>query len=128
MIHNLSDNLTVLPFFPVNTKTAAATTNGTGVDMTQYIGKVMFILDSTAGTGTLPTLDIKFQEASDDSNYTDISGAAFTQVTSSGASRQSLGIIKHHVKRYIRAVCIVGGSATPTFTFNVLAVTEKENV
>ena len=78
----------------------------------------MFILDSAAGGGSSPTLDIKSTESDSSSGtYTDICAATFTQVTGS-ASMQTLAINKDTSKRFIKIVQTIGGSS-PTFTFSI---------
>ena len=104
-----------------------STSNGSGVDIRDYVGLAMVILDAGAATaGTSPTLDVKLQESSDDSTYSDISGATFTQVTDSAASHQTLRLDLKPLKRYIRVVATVGGTSTPTFAYGVTMVAAKQ--
>lgn len=117
------DKLQLLAFHP----TAARTTtgNGTAVDAQTFDGDLFLVLDSAAGTGTTPTLDVKIQ-SSDTSGgtFTDITGATFTQVTGT-ASQQSIVISKDEARRWIRIVYTVSGT-TPSFTFSVNAVGVKK--
>jgi hypothetical protein len=103
--------------------TAARTTTGsaTGVDVQARDGDLYLVLDSAAGTGTTPTLDVTV-ESSDTLGgaYTAITGAAFTRVTTT-ASQQSLTISKDEARRFIRVTYTIGGT-TPSFTFSVNAV------
>jgi hypothetical protein len=103
------------------TAARTATGNGTAVDLQARDGDLYLVLDSAAGTGTTPTLDIKVQ-SSDTSGgtYADITGATFTQVTTT-ASQQAIVISKDEVRRWIRVVYTVSGT-TPSFTFSVNAV------
>ena len=88
------------------------------IDLLEYDGDVMLILDSAAGGGSSPTLDIKLTESDETGGtFTDLSGATFTQVTGS-ASMQTLAINKDSSKRFIRIVQTIGGSS-PTFTFSI---------
>lgn len=109
--------------------TAARTTTGAGsaVDVLDYDGDLLLVLDSAAGTGTTPTLDVTIT-ASDtsDGTYTAISGAAFTRVTGT-ASQQKLAIIKDDAKRYLKAAYTISGTS-PSFTFSVNAVGTKKYV
>lgn len=102
-----------------------ATANGTSVDLKDYIGRAKVILHSALGTGTTPTLDVKLQESDDNSTFTDISGAAFTQVTDAAASLQALSLDLDKTKRYVRAVSTIGGT-TPSFTGNCVLVGRKQ--
>lgn len=117
------DKLQLTAFHPTAARTA--TGNGTGIDVQTMDGDLFLVLDSAAGTGTSPTLDIKMQ-SSDTSGgtYTDIAGATFTQVTGT-ASQQAITISKDEAKRYIRVVYTVGGTS-PSFTFSVNAIGVKK--
>lgn len=115
--------LTPLNLFPSAARTATA--NGTGVDLQQYSGDVAVLLDSAAGTGTSPTLDVKLQDSADNSTFADISGATFTQVTSAAAAQEKIVINKDAARRYVRAVATIGGTS-PSFTFSVNAVGIKK--
>ena len=103
--------------------TAARTATGsaTGVNVQARDGDLYLVLDSAAGTGTTPTLDVTV-ESSDTlgGTYTAITGAAFTRVTTT-ASQQSLVISKDEARHFIRVTYTLGGT-TPSFTFSVNAV------
>ena len=75
--------------------TAARTATGqtSGIDLRTYDGDVVFVLDSAAGGGSSPTLDITIEDSADNSSFSALSGAAFTQVTGT-ASAQTLDINK----------------------------------
>jgi len=104
--------------------TAARTATGqtSGIDLRTYDGDVLFILDSAAGGGSSPTLDVTIEESADNSSFAAVaSGAvAFTQVTGT-ASAQKVALNKDDAKRYVRIKYTIGGSS-PTFTFSVNAV------
>lgn len=107
--------------------TAARTTtaNGTGVDLKDFIGQAALILDSAAGTGTTPTLDLKLQDSDDNSTFADVSPAvAFVQVVA-GASQQRVGVDCDALRRYVRIVSTIGGT-TPSFTYSVNMVGRKQ--
>ena len=95
-----------------------------GIDLQGYQGTLKVILNSGAGGGTTPTLDVKIQDSADNDSFTDIVGKTFVQVATI-ASLQSLGIDTRAVRRYIRAVLTIGGS-TPTFGLAVIAVGQKQ--
>ena len=100
-------------------------TNGTGVDFREYIGNVAAVLDSEAGTGTTPTMDVKLQDSADNSTFVDISGAVFAQVTDAGAAYETIHIDLRGVGRYVRAVATITGS-TPKFICAVSLIGEKQ--
>jgi len=90
--------------------------DGTAVDLNDYEGDVVVILDVENG-GT-STLDVKVQ-SSDTSGgtYSDVTGAAFTQVSTS-ASKQVLVFAKSDAKRYVK---VVSTTSTSTHTYSVNA-------
>lgn len=107
------------------TATRTATGSATGVDMQQYDGDFVLILDSAAGTGTTPTLAVTVEHSDAlGSGYTAISGAAFTAVATT-ASAQKLVISKDEAKRYVRVTYTLGGT-NPSFTFSVNGVGVKK--
>ena len=101
----------------------AGTTNGTGVDMRDYEGVVLAVLDSAASAAT-GTLDVKLQESDDNVTFTDIAiaqiiGGAFTQVTSAAASVQSRYFDVSAVKQFVRAQG-VGVNAATVYGVNLI--------
>ena len=100
-----------------------STTNHTGVDTQGLEGQLALVLDSAAGTGTSPTLDITLQHSDDNSAFVNIptasiQGGNFTQVTNAAASRQIRRVNVNDIKRYVRAVSTVGGT-TPSFNYSL---------
>nr|BAR27019.1 unnamed protein product [uncultured Mediterranean phage uvMED] len=90
----------------------AASANRTGVDLVDYEGDIMAILDAEAG-GASVTYAVKIQDSADNSTFGDVSGLAFTTTSANTALRETLRINSDEVKRYIRAVITVaGGSGT----------------
>ena len=117
------DKPTVFAGVPTGAKTSTATSSA--IDLLEYDGDILLILDSAAGTGSSPTLDIKITECDETGGtYTDLAGATFTQVTGS-ASLQTLVISKDSAERFIKIVQTIGGS-TPSFTFSVNCVAVKK--
>ena len=105
-----------------------ATANGPAVDILDYEGYAAAILQSAAGTGTTPTLDVKLQDSADGSTgWADIAGAAFAQVTNAAASKQIVKFNASAARRYIRAVATVGGT-TPSFACAVSFIGKKQIV
>jgi len=94
-----------------------ATVNGSSVNVLDYIGIAEAVLDSAAGTGTAPTLDVKIQDSSDGVTFADIAGKAFTQVTGS-ISLQSLSLNMGEIRGFVRAVITITGTG-PAFICSV---------
>jgi hypothetical protein len=117
------DKFEALNFHPTTARTA--TGSGTGVDLQQYDGDLVLLLDSAAGSGTTPTMTVTVEHSDSlGSGYSAISGAAFTQVTTT-ASQQKLVISKDESRRYVRVTYTIGGTS-PSFTFSVNAVGVKK--
>ena len=119
---NVMDTLQLLNLFPTAARTATA--NGTGVDLNDYEGDIAIMIDSDAGTGTAPTLDVKIQDSADNSAFADVTDATFTQITTT-AGRQKIVVNSDSSARYVRAVATITGT-TPSFTFSVNAVGIKK--
>ena len=117
MINTVYDNVKAL--FSIRPVTATATQTGTGVDTLGYGGDAMVTLEVGTVSGTSPTLNVKIQESDDNSSFSDITGATFTQVTATGNS-QVLRItnLNSTRKRYLRAVGTIAGTS-PSFAFGV---------
>ena len=99
-------------------QSVTATANGTGVDITQYVGELKFFLACKNTAGTNPTLDVTLETSDDDSTYTSVSGGAFTQVTNANTSAAvllTLNIQSDGLKKYVRAVKTIGGTSSPAF-------------
>tara|TARA_Y100001973_G_scaffold17075_1_gene24891 strand:- start:187 stop:570 length:384 start_codon:yes stop_codon:yes gene_type:complete len=117
------DKLNLIAGHPTAARTATGQTSG--IDLRDFDGDVLFLLDSSAGGGTSPTLDVTIEDSADNSSFSALSGAAFTQVTGT-ASAQKLAINKDEAKRYVRIKYTIGGSSGQTFTFSVNAVALKK--
>ena len=104
---------------------ATATANGTGVDISDYIGRITFSLSADAMGGTTPTGNVKLQESDDDSTYSDITGAAFAEVTDAAAVQEDITLDSRALKQYVRAVQTITGT-NPTFDRCLLAKAEKQ--
>ena len=129
----LSTGLEKLSHFALApTAARTANLNGTAVDMNDYEGDLVIILDVEAG-GT-STLDVKIQ-SSDTSggSYTDVTtvfnldgteqasaAVAFAQV-STPADKQNLVFPKGAAKRWIKAVSVTDTS-THTYSINGVGV------
>lgn len=108
-IHSPSSH--VLAKNSVLTAITAAAVNGTGVD-TRGFTRAQAIFNS-APTGTGTTSDCKLQESADNSTFTDVTSAAFAQVTTAGGQKlQCMDIDLSKRLRYLRLVQTgAGGSA-----------------
>ena len=108
--------------------------DGTAVDLNDYEGDILVVLDVENG-GT-STLDVKFQ-SSDTSGgtYTDVTAVfsldgtaqasgtvAFAQVSTS-ASKQYIAFPKSSAKRWVKAVST---TSTSTHTYSINAVVAKK--
>ena len=97
-----------------------STLTGTGIDVLEYEGVALVLLNTSAGSGTSPTLDVKLQHSDDDSTYEDVTSGAFSQVTDA-AETAGVKVMKLNVsdlKRYLRIVGTIAGT-TPSFDFGV---------
>jgi len=100
-----------------------ATVTGTGIDCQDYEGTMFGVQQVGTVSGTTPTLDGKFQDSADDSTYADITGATFTQVTTS-TSVQTIRLLR--TKRYVRYVGTIGGT-TPSFACSAALIPPKKS-
>lgn len=105
-VGNTRRTMTVLSFAPNDVVTA--TGNETGVDLQDYEGDITLILDAEAG-GSGITYAVKVQDSSDNSTFTDVSGAAFTTTTANTALVESLVVNSDEINRYARVVITVAG-------------------
>ena len=95
---------------PVQTIATATATNGAAVDVRQYDGEIAAILNSAAMSAA-DTMDVKLQESADGStDWQDIAGAAFTQVTDAGAAHEKIGVNTRSTRGFIRAVATTVGT------------------
>jgi len=118
IIQQALDKIALIAGHPTAARTSTGQTSG--IDLKDYDGDVVFLLDSAAGTGTSPTLDVTIEDSADNSSFAAITDAAFTQVTGT-ASAQKLVVNKDSARRYVRVKYTIGGT-TPSFTFSVNAV------
>lgn len=124
---NIATHLQTINLLPMQSVTGDG--NGTGVLVTDYVGSLAVTLTCKNTAGSTPTLDIKLQESDDDSTYTDITGAVFTQVTDAGTSAATIEKIVVNVdacKKYIRAVKDIGGTSSPAFMTSCVALGVKQ--
>ncbi len=109
----------------VASASVSATATSSAIDLKDFDGDVLLVLNCAAGTGSSPTLDVKVQDSDETGGtYGDLSGAAFTQVTTS-ASLQTLEVNKDECKRFIKLVQTVGGSS-PVFVYGISLIGAKK--
>ncbi len=93
------------------------------VDVRQYDGLGILTLNAEAASaGSSPTLNVKLQEsATTDGVYTDVASGAFVQVTevSGTAGPQKLAVDFNATKGFLKVLPVLGGTASPAFTFGV---------
>jgi hypothetical protein len=124
------EKLSHVAFAPTASRTSAL--DGTAVDMKDYEGDVVVILD--VANGGTSTLDVKLQSADTQAgDYSDIttvfsrggtvqaSGAVAFAQASTTASKQFLVFPKGAAKRWIKAVSTVDTS-THVYSVNAVAV------
>lgn len=103
-----------------------ATANGAAVNVRDYVGKGKLTLATGAGGGTTPTYDAKVQESADGSTgWTDVSGAAFTQVTGAADATESIGLDFNAMKAFLRIVETITGT-NPTFDRSITLTARKQ--
>ena len=115
---NALSQATGVELAPAASRTSTLT--GTRIDVLEYEGVALVLLNASAGTGTTPTLDVKLQHSDDDSTYEDITSGTFSQVTDA-AETAGVKVMKLNVsdlKRYLRIVGTIAGT-TPSFDFGV---------
>lgn len=107
---------------------AAAVTDGTGVDVSDFQGVVKVHLNSTAMGGTVtPTGATKLQHSVDNTNnWEDVVGGAFADVTTV-ASSQELMFNADKLRKYVRVRSTITGT-NPTQTFSVVMAGVKQSV
>ena len=124
----LGAQLQTLALIPMADITASG--NGTGIDITDYVGLAAVTLSAKNVAGTNPTLIVKLQDSADNSTFADISGAVFTTVTEAGtlaATLEKITVNLDSARRYIRAVKTIGGTSSPQFLLSCTGHAVKQN-
>lgn len=106
-------------------QTITTTTNGTGIDMLTAEGPFFVFLsvgDIDVASGN-ETYNFKVQESTDNSTFTDITGATFTAVTADN-SKQVINVTNRS-KRYVRGVATLAGT-TPSAIVDMLVLHKKK--
>ena len=103
------------------------TEDGIGVDTSRF-SSCSVVLEVGTVSGSSPTLDIKIQESDDNSSFSDITGAVFTQVIASDKSQEiAIENLNTTRKKFLRAVATIGGS-TPVFNSAVVFVLGRADI
>jgi hypothetical protein len=96
----------------------AATTTSAAVDLSDYTGEVLFVLNASVTEAADNTADVKLQHCdTSGGSYVD-SGIAFTQVTNAAASFQTIKTSVDGLKQFVKVVSTLAGT-TPKCTLGV---------
>jgi len=96
-----------------------ATLTGTAIDITDYEGVGLFVLNAALATaGTTPTLNCKLQHSdTSGGTYADVTGGAFTEVTdAAGNGVQVLKLNVSDLKAHVKLIGTIAG-ANASFDF-----------
>jgi hypothetical protein len=105
-------------------RTLTASANGTSADFIAGDGRCTALQITGTVGGTSPSLAGKIQESADNSNWTDVSGAAFAAVSSADNAQ---AISFDRTKRFLRYVATVTGTS-PSFPIAVVITQQKKQV
>jgi len=115
-------------FILANPASNTSTLTGSSVDILDVDGSMLIVQQVGTVSGTTPTWDGKIQDSADGStDWQDVTGATFTQVTASNKIH-AIKLEASQVRRYIRYVGTIGGTSTPTFPVAVSAWGRKATV
>lgn len=120
---DIGHNAVVTATVPGSTTGSTTNAAGSSVDLVDVGGNYASAVQVVGTvTGTNPTLDTKIQYSTDgSSNWTDVTGATFTQVTTSTNAQ----IISFFAPaRYVRGYVTVGGT-TPVFPAGVAIFAQR---
>lgn len=101
---NFPGNSTTVSLLAAGSAANTAAATGVGVDLLDYEGPIVIVQNHGVSTGTL---DGKIQDSADNSSFSDVVGATFTQSTTT-ADVKSLVLQSKQVRRYIKYVGTVG--------------------
>ena len=104
-----------------------STLTATGVDVSSYLGPIAFVQDVGTVAGTDPTLNGKIQDSANNSDYADVDGATFTEVTAANG-KQVIHVDSRSVRQYLRYVGTIAATANPSFTMGVSMIGLKKTV
>lgn len=108
------------------TKTDTGAANGTGVDLAASTSfGLQAYLHVIAFTGTDVT--VKIQDSADNASFADITGAAFTAITTGPQAQRIQTARNTSIRRYVRAITATTGGFT-NLQFQVMAVKNDVSV
>ena len=110
-----------------NIAARTSTLTATGVDVSSYLGPIAFVQDVGTVAGTDPTLNGKIQDSANNSDYADVDGATFTEVTAANG-KQVIHVDSRSVRQYLRYVGTIAATANPSFTMGVSMIGLKKTV
>ena len=108
----------------VTPRTATTTVTGATGDFVSGDGRCTAIQQVGTLSGTSPSLAGKIQESSDQTTWTDVSGATFTAVTTNDNVQ---AISFDRTKRYLRYVGTITGTS-PSIPLAVVVTEQKKQV
>lgn len=105
-----------------------STLTGTAFDVREYVGDILVILHSDAGTGTTPTLDGKIQDsATSGGSFVNVSGATFAEIDdTAGGAHETIIIPANSVKRWLKFIGTIAGGGSESFGFGVTIIGIKK--
>jgi hypothetical protein len=114
----------------IPSQTATSTVTGSAVDLQDFDGEAYLTINcgqATAGTNPTATFTLT-QCATSGGVYTAVTlNATPTVVTGvSGATNEIIAFRVADIQRYVKGVCTIGGTSTPTFSFSVNVVGRKQ--
>jgi hypothetical protein len=99
---------------------------GDSIDILDYDGACLIILNASLGTGTTPTLNAIIEHSDDDITFTPVTAGAFVQVTgAAGAGLQTILLNAANLKRYVHILPTIAGT-TPDFVYSAEFVGVKK--
>jgi|DEB0MinimDraft_12_1074336.scaffolds.fasta_scaffold160917_2 hypothetical protein len=116
-------NANVVQLIPC--QNATSTVTGTGVDVSGYTDAMQVVLASSVFGGTTPTCNVKIQDSADNSAWSDVTGATFTEVTDAADLTQMITLKVNETAKYIRAVATLAGTS-PDGNIAVVALGQRQ--
>jgi hypothetical protein len=116
-----NQSLTGVSVYP---STVNDTNGGAGIDMIDADGRCFAIQAIGAVSGTSPSQTGKIQESSDNSTWTDVTGATFAAVT---VANNLQTIVFDRTKRFLRHFRTTTGTS-PSFLLAVLIGEQKKTI